>query len=104
MDNFTRQLFLVVFLFVIGFAKGLINAYTRKSPLSKKGEMINYHKYLAKPVMWSFIIGFILFLLLGFTVNKDYVEVAKKSLLAGLYASAGIYVFMIWGANLIRNT
>lgn len=103
MEDFQTELLKPVFLFVLGFIMGVIKAFLRKSPLSKKEEFIEYHKYLKKPVIWGFIIMFAIVVIFGFPLNENKIEVIQKAVIAGLYASAGIYIFMIWGANLIRG-
>ena len=103
MESFLQELIKPFILFGIGFLIGLAKAHLRKSPLSKKEELIRYHNYLKKPVFWSFVAMFTIFLVLGIAASGNPLEVFKKSLLAGLYTSAAIYVFMIWGANLIRG-
>jgi len=101
--KFLLELSKPFFVFVIGFLMGIVKAIIRKSPISKKQEFINYHKYLFKPVVWTFIVTFVVFLLIGLGVGSNKIEVVQKSLIAGFYGMAATYVFMIWGANLIRE-
>lgn len=103
MDDFLTELAKPFFIFLFGALIGIIKAWLRKSPISKKEEFLNYHRYLKQPVIWTFIVMFLIFLLIGLGVNPDKVAVLKRSLIAGLYASAALYVFMIWAANLLKG-
>ncbi len=104
MENFWVEIWLPFFILIAGTAVGLLRAYIYKTPLAQKGEFANYVRFMKKPVFWSFVVMFLLFFLLGLTVNSDKVAVFQKSLLAGLYAASGVFVIMIWGANLIRKS
>ncbi len=103
MDNFHLEVLKPILLILFGFVIGVVKAFIRKTPLSNKEEIINFHKHLAKPVCYGFLTIFILLLIGGFFVNDNLVEVFQKALLFALYTSAAIYIFMIWGANLIRE-
>jgi len=108
-NDFIADVSKPILLFFLGLVIGTIKAYIFRTPLSKKGELIKYQKYLIKPVFWTFVAMFSLFIIIGIAVQNSYsdiekyVEVLQKSLIAGLYASAGVYVFMLWSANLIRR-
>lgn len=104
MGNFWAEIWLPFFILLVGTAAGMLRAYIYKTPLAQKGEFVNYIRFMKKPVLWSFIVMFLLFFLLGLTVNNDKVAVFQKSFLAGLYAASGIFIMMIWGANLIRKS
>ena len=103
MENFLPAIGKALLIFLIGFILGIIKAYLRKSPISKKEEFIRYHQYLKKPVLWSFVAMFSLALIFGFLMETDIVTSLQKATVAGLFTAGGIYVFMIWGANLIRQ-
>lgn len=103
MADFLTEVSKPLFIFLVGALIGVVKAWLRKSPISKKEEFLNYHRYLKKPVIWTFITMFLIFLLIGLGVNPDKTEVFQRALIYGLYASAAIYIFMIWGANLIKG-
>jgi len=103
MENFTSTLFFAILLFAVFFLSGIFKAYIWKSPLSEKGEYMKYHKYLAKPVFWSFVAMFALVFGFGWLADSDLTQVAQKATVAGLYTALAVYAFMIWGANLIRK-
>jgi len=103
MENFTNTLLYAILIFALFFLSGIFKAYIRKSPLSEKGEYIKYHKYLAKPVFWSFVAMFALVFGFGWLADSDLTQVAQKATVAGLYTALCVYGFMIWGANLIRK-
>ena len=103
MEDFWSELPKPFFLFFWGLLIGFLRARRRKTPLARKEEFIRYHQYLKKPVIWSFITMFCIVLLIGVFVNDDFLEVTGRAILAGLYTCAALYVFMIWGANLIRE-
>lgn len=103
MDEFMFNLLKVILVFIFVAGVGFIRAHLRQSPLADFKEYINYHKTLKKPMSWSFTIMFLIFFLIGISVNNDYVHVLQMSILAGLCTSAAVYGFMIWGANLLKN-
>jgi ABC-type dipeptide/oligopeptide/nickel transport system permease component len=103
MDDFLSQLLKPIFIFIIGLLIGIFKAYTKQSVLSRKGELLSYHQYLKKPVFWTFLIMFILVVLLGFGMQMDIIEIFQKALITGLYAAGAVYIFMIWGANLTKS-
>ncbi|MCB0636278.1 MAG: hypothetical protein KDC54_06655 [Lewinella sp.] len=103
MEDFPKLLLAGLFLFLFWFVVVIIKAYLRNSPLSRKEELIKYHRYLVKPVGWSFVAMFVLVLLFGVLMSKDWLAVLQRATVAGWLTAGGIYVFMIWGANLIRN-
>jgi len=103
MNDFPQNLLIPLGIFLLGGISAYIKAHLQRSPLSKTGAFLEYHRFLKKPVFWSFVAMFVLFVALGFSVNPDKVEVLQKSLMAGLCAAAGCYGIMLWGANLIRR-
>ncbi len=103
MDNFTTILLYGLLLFVVFFLSGVFKAYMTKSPLSEKEELIKYHKYVAKPMFWTFIVMFAMVFGLGWLADSDLIQVAQRATIAGLYTALCVYVFMIWGANLIQK-
>jgi hypothetical protein len=103
MEDFLQQLLGPVFLLAIGLASGYLKAFSRDSPLAKPGEFIQYIKRLSKPAIWAFVSMFAIVFIFGAIVNNDYLEVLQKAIVAGLYTTGVVFIFMIWGANLLRN-
>lgn len=103
MEDFTRHLFTGFFLFVFGFVLGVLKAYLRGSVLSSKEELISYHQYLKKPVFWTFVAMFVLVVVFGLLGGGELIPVLQIATAGGLYSSGGIYLFMIWGANMVRK-
>lgn len=66
MDNFPEELSKPLMLIIFTFLIGVVKAFLRKSPLSKKDELIKYHQYLKKPVILGFAMMFFLVFILGF--------------------------------------
>ncbi|MBK6901481.1 MAG: hypothetical protein IPH04_01370 [Saprospirales bacterium] len=104
MENFFGLLLSAFLLFVIGFLTGVVKAYIRKSPISKKEQLIQYHRHIKTPVFWSFVAMFLLVLLFGLLMKVEFIPLLQKATIAGLFTSGGIYIFLIWGANLIRDS
>lgn len=103
MDNFTTILLYGLLLFAVFFLSGILKAYVRKSPLSEKGALIKHHKYMAKPIFWTFAIMFALVFGLGWLADSDLTQVAQRATIAGLYTALCVYIFMMWGANLTEK-
>lgn len=103
MNNFIQDVVAALFFFLIGFIIGVIKAYLSNSPISKTEEIINYHHYLKWPVFWSIVSMFFLIFIFGLLMNSDLNQVLQKATIASLYTGGAVYIFMIWGANLIKN-
>jgi hypothetical protein len=103
MEDFLKELIGPLFLLAIGVALGYLRAHAKNSPLAKPGEFIKYLKSLYKPAIWSFVSMFAIVFIFGAFVNDNYLEVLQKAVIAGLYTIGVVFIFMIWGVNLLRN-
>lgn len=103
MENFLNDLIGPFVILAIGLVSGYLKASSRNTPLSKPGEFLKYIKSLYKPAFWAFVSMFAIVFIFGAFVNDDYLEVLHKAIIAGLYTSGVVFIFMIWGANLLRN-
>lgn len=103
MTDFLKELLGPVFILAIGLLTGYLRAYARNTPLADFKEFISYIKSLYKPAFWAFVSMFVIVLIFGAFVNDDYIEVFQKAFIAGLYTAVVVFIFMIAGANFLRN-
>ena len=103
MENFLQDLLGPLIVLTLGLLSGYLKAYTRNTPLAKPGEFIKYIQSLYKPAFWAFVSMFAIVFIFGAFVNDNYLEVLQKAIIAGLYTSVVVFIYMIWGANLLRE-
>jgi hypothetical protein len=103
MGNFLKELIGPLFLLATGLASGYLRALAKNSPLAKPSEFFKYLRSLYKPAIWAFVSMFAIVFIFGAFVNDNYLEVLQKAVIAGLYTIGVVFVFMIWGVNLLRN-